>query len=250
MEMSGEAANLSPPRRARWGPWTTIGWGIGVVIVMMITQTIGATLYLVWFKLSYPDRALPIESIGTNGPLLTFAFLISTPFVLAYLLLPARLAHVSFADFYALKWPRGRDIAIGAVALAIVLMISGLAASASGQEMPEFMTQTFATARAAGMIPLFAFSFVVLPPVQEELMFRGLLYRGLAPAIGPAPTIALTAAVWSVIHLQYDWFFVGEIFALGLTLGWIRWKSDSTLLTMMLHATINGLALLQMAIGD
>jgi membrane protease YdiL (CAAX protease family) len=51
----------------------------------------------------------------------------------------------------------------------------------------------------------------------------------------------------ALMHAQYQWFFVGEIFALGLALGWLRARSGSTILTFALHATVNGLALLEMA---
>jgi membrane protease YdiL (CAAX protease family) len=107
------------------------------------------------------------------------------------------------------------------------------------------MTETFRTAREAGMLPLFFFSFAVLAPVQEELFFRGFLYRGLGASIGPWPTIVLTSAVWAFFHLQYEWFFVAEIFLLGVTFGWLRMRSGSTILTMLLHGGMNALALLQ-----
>ena len=81
-----------------------------------------------------------------------------------------------------------------------------------------------------------------LAPVQEELFFRGFLYRGLSTAIGPWVTILLTSAVWSVIHLQYNLFFLAEIFLLGVTFGWLRMRSGSTILTLLLHGTMNALA--------
>jgi membrane protease YdiL (CAAX protease family) len=242
-----ETAHFMPTRRARWGPWATLAWAAGGGLVMMVSQTIGAGVYLLWLRMAHPERSIPLDSLASNGPLLTFAFLVSTPFVLGYFVLAVKLTGIPLTEYLALKWPRWFDIVIGIAALAAVLLLAGLAASASGQETPQFMTETFASARAAGMLPLFAFSFMVLPPLQEEILFRGFLYRGLVPALGPAATIVATSAVWAVIHLQYDWFFVAEIFLLGIALGWLRWKSGSTILTMMLHATMNGLALLQLA---
>jgi hypothetical protein len=59
--------------------------------------------------------------------------------------------------------------------------------------------------------------------------------------------VILLSAVWALFHVQYEWFFVGEIFVLGLAFGWLRWLSGSTLLTIMLHATVNGLAMLEAA---
>jgi len=202
-----ESAHFMPARRARWGPWATLAWAAGGGLVMMVSQTIGAGVFLLCSRMAHPDQSIPLDGIGSNGPLLTFAFLVSTPFVLGYFFLAVKLTGVPLTEYLALKWPRWLDIVIGIAALAAVLLLAGLAASATGQETPEFMTETFASARAAGMLPLFAFSFVVLPPLQEEILFRGFLYRGLVPAWGPAATIIATSAVWAVIHLQYDWFF-------------------------------------------
>src|SRR6185436_19531912 len=94
------------------------------------------------------------------------------------------------------------------------------------------------------LLPLYFFSFAVLAPIQEELLFRGFLYRGLSLSFGPWTTILLTSAVWSVVHLQYNWFYLGEIFLLGAVFGWLRMRSGSTILTILLHGTMNALATL------
>jgi membrane protease YdiL (CAAX protease family) len=73
------------------------------------------------------------------------------------------------------------------------------------------------------------------------------MYRGLAAsALGPTGTIVLTSLVWSVVHIQYDWFYLVHIFAVGLLLGAVRYKSGSTLLTIVLHALMNLVATLEM----
>jgi|SRR5215471_222475 len=241
----------APPRQ-RWGLWTTLAWGLGGGLIMMGSQTLGAILYLILFGKLQPGQPLTSEAINTNGPLIAFAFLVSAPFVLGYFALAVRLARANFVDYLAIKWPRWWHVVVGIVTVVAVLAISGFAADASGQEMPAFMTGTFATARDAGMLPLFILSFVVIAPMEEEILFRGFLFRGLAPRLGPLVTIVLTAVVWSIVHLQYNWFFVAEIFLLGLTFGWLRWWSGSLILTFLLHAANNGSALIAIALmsGD
>jgi membrane protease YdiL (CAAX protease family) len=85
--------------------------------------------------------------------------------------------------------------------------------------------------------------------LQEELVFRGFFFTGFAPSIGAWPAIVLTSAVWAGSHGQYEWFFIGEIFALGVLFGWLRWRSGSTLLTFILHACVNGMAVVAAAAG-
>ena len=43
----------------------------------------------------------------------------------------------------------------------------------------------------------------------------------------------------STSYVQYDWFIILQVFGFGLLLGWMRWVSGSTLLTMLLHGVIN-----------
>ena len=244
-----EAAHILPARRARWGPWATLAWAAGGGLVMAASQTIGEIIFLLWSGMVHPDRPIPLDKIASNGPLLTFALLISAPFVLGYFALAVRLAKASLVDYLALKWPRWWHIAVGIVVLGLVLFVAGVVADASGQQIPEFMTETFSTARAAGVLPLFVFSFVVLAPLEEELLFRGFIYRGLVPTLGPVLTIVLTSAVWAIMHyLQYSWFYVGEIFLLGVTFGWLRWLSRSLISTIVLHIANNGLAVISMAV--
>jgi uncharacterized protein len=227
----------------RWGPWATVAWGAGAAVVLVVSQTLGAVAFLVFTNGLGRGVPIPTENLESNGAMLSAAFLFSTPLVLAYFYFAVRLARVPFKDYIALNWPRWLDVLAGVGALIAVLVVAGLGATLTGQDMPDFMSETFRTARDAGVLPLFFFSFAVLAPVQEELFFRGFLYRGLSGSLGPWRTIALTSAVWSVVHMQYDWFFIGEIFALGMVFGWLRLKSNSTILTMILHGSMNMLAL-------
>lgn len=43
------------------------------------------------------------------------------------------------------------------------------------------------------------------------------------------------------MHLQYDWFFLGQVFSIGLLFGYLRYRSNSTWLPIVLHG-INNLA--------
>jgi CAAX protease family protein len=231
-------------KRPRWGPWATLAWGAGAALMMILTQTLGAVVYLLWQHATHPEAPLKVDQLASNGPALTTAFLVSAPFLLGFVVFAASLSRQGIVEYLGLRWPSGKHAGIGVAALAVVLLASGVAADALGQESPAFTTDTFSSAEAAGGLPLYFFAFVVLAPVQEEILFRGFLYRGLSPSIGPTAAIVLLSGAWAIFHVQYAWFFVGEIFVLGLTFGWLRWRSGSTLLTIMLHATVNGLAML------
>ena len=69
----------------------------------------------------------------------------------------------------------------------------------------------------------------LLAGVVEETLFRG----ALLPRFG----IVVTAILFAALHIQYAVSFATlEVFVLGLGLGWLRVKSDSTLPGMVTHA--------------
>jgi membrane protease YdiL (CAAX protease family) len=78
--------------------------------------------------------------------------------------------------------------------------------------------------------------------MSEEIMARGFLYRGWSETfLRPAGAIVLSSLAWTSLHLQYDWFFFGEVFSIGLLLGYWRYRTGSTWLTILLHG-LNNLA--------
>jgi uncharacterized protein len=111
------------------------------------------------------------------------------------------------------------------------------------------MVKVYESAREEGAIALLLIAAVIAAPVGEEIMFRGFLFRGWsASRLGGTGTILLTSAIWASIHVQYDWFGIMQVFCLGLLFGWVRWRSGSTLLTMLMHATVNLSAAIETAV--
>ena len=83
-------------------------------------------------------------------------------------------------------------------------------------------------------------TLVVVAPIGEETLFRGFLFRGWhrSPRDAWVAIIAI-ALLWAITHVQYNPYFMAQVFVIGLVLGWFRWKSGSTILTMLLHGLVN-----------
>ncbi len=91
-------------------------------------------------------------------------------------------------------------------------------------------------------------AFAVAAPLSEELLVRGFLYRGWSEtALRPGGAILLSSLVWTAMHLQYDldWFPFVEVFSIGLLLGYLRYRSNSIWLTVILHGLNNLAAVVQ-----
>ena len=94
--------------------------------------------------------------------------------------------------------------------------------------------------QAAGWLPWLLLTVVVVTPIGEEMLFRGFLFRGWHRSPRDVwLVIIVTALLWAIVHLQYDPYGIAQVFACGLMLGWLRWVTGSTILTMLLHGLIN-----------
>ncbi len=100
--------------------------------------------------------------------------------------------------------------------------------------------QSYTTAAAEGWLPALWLAAVIIAPAGEELLFRGFLFRGFVKSGRVVwPGIVVTAVLFAVPHVQYDWVGIAQILVIGLFLGWVRWTSGSVLLTFFLHALFN-----------
>jgi uncharacterized protein len=108
------------------------------------------------------------------------------------------------------------------------------------------MVDVLKSAQDDGALWLLVIAFCVAAPITEEFLVRGFLYRGWSESfLRPVGAIILSSLVWTAMHLQYDWFFFGEIFSIGLLLGYLRYRSSSIWLTVFVHGLNNLAATLQ-----
>lgn len=96
-------------------------------------------------------------------------------------------------------------------------------------------------------LPVVMLAVAVTPAVCEEVLFRGVLVRGLATRFFPLTAVALAAGVFAVYHLRVVQLV--PTFTLGLVLGYIALRADSVLPGMLAHFTNNAVALV-VARGD
>jgi sodium transport system permease protein len=93
--------------------------------------------------------------------------------------------------------------------------------------------------RLVGTRPLWVELLVmaVTPAVCEEVLFRGALQRSLAPRLGSARAVVLTAVAFGLFHLSIYRFVPTTL--LGVVLGVIAQRSRSLWPAIVFHATSN-----------
>lgn len=227
-----------------WKFWASSAWAAAAFAAWIAAQFALASVLIA--SLGFEQVADPERNIL---PVL-FLALASAPAPIAVVVFAARRAGCTVTDYLALRPPRRGDLIFGLICIAILLPLGDVASYLTGRDVvPPFVIDAYKGARDGGMLVLLTLAFAVAAPVMEEFVFRGFLLPGYAASrIGPYGAMALTSAAWAAMHVQYEFFFVAQIFILGLVFGWLRWTSGSTLLTLILHALINLSALIQTAI--
>src|SRR6267154_385861 len=246
-EVPPASAAVIPAQRAPriWKFWGTALWGLFIFAAMFVGQ-IAVVAWFVLMREGPVNVAAAIHVVG-GGLTISLSVIMGLPAVLAALWIAIRGSRTRFADYLALRWPSWTDLAIGVVALIVLVMGWDLLSRAAGREIaPGFMGEVLNSARADGSLWLLVIAFVIAAPLSEEFFARGFLYRGWSESfLGPVGAIILSSLVWTALHLQYDWFFFGEVFSIGLLLGFLRYRSNSTWLTVVLHGLNNLAATLQ-----
>jgi uncharacterized protein len=228
-----------------WKFWGTALWGF-VVFAAMFAGQIAVVVFFV-MKGGGSDLGGAVKVIASNGLAISLSVIAGLPAVLAALWLAIRRTHISFVDYLALRWTSWGNVLLGAVGLAVLVEGWDLLSHAIGHEVtPDFMIGILKSARGDNLLWLLALAFCVAAPITEELFSRGFLYRGWSESFLRVPgAILLSSLAWTSLHLQYDWFFFGEVFCIGLWFGYIRYRSNSTWLTILLHGLNNLGALAQ-----
>lgn len=86
------------------------------------------------------------------------------------------------------------------------------------------------------------FAAVFIAPFCEEIFFRGFVFPGLLKAMPVGAAIALSSLLFAVAHADPGSFVV--LLVIGLTLAFVRWRTNSIWPGMALHMLNNAIGAL------
>ena len=223
-----------------WGRFSTLGLA---AVALLVGQFV-ALAALTWFY-GLPLTRLP--NLAGDGVAVIVIILVSTPIEVALLMLFAQRCGVPAAEYLGWTTPKRADVVFGIAAVAVFIVLADIVSWLAGHGLvTSFQTDIYTTARSQGWLVLLWLSIIVVTPFGEETLFRGFLFRGWHRTPRDAwIVIIVTAALWAIIHVQYDLYVIGQVFACGLILGWFRWATGSTLLTILMHALVNAEGMLE-----
>ncbi len=238
MTLDAESTQADPLR-----PWGYVATFLWVILAAVLSVVMSVVMLAVWLG----GRLDSVPDVLSDGPLLSGLTFVSTAAEIGVLALAAHLAHWRVADYLGWAVPNAASVVLPLACMAVfVLGYDALTYLLNRDVITAFQIDTYRSARDAGGLPMLWVAFVIAAPLGEETVFRGFLYRGWAQSPrAVAPAIAVISALWAIIHVQYDWFGILQIFLIGLILGWARWRSGSTLLTFGMHGLINAWAMFE-----
>lgn len=147
------------------------------------------------------------------------------------------------------SWPEvigiGFAMGIGIIFASGLVQSIGLALDSDLQRRLEENPVELGTPLASKVLMIL--SLAVLAPLGEELLFRGLLLRGLARRMNFGPAAVVSSVIFGLVHidvwLTQNWFRALALIVAGLLLAftyrrWGYWGAVTA------HATLNGLVVI------
>ncbi len=150
------------------------------------------------------------------------------------------------------RWPRWRDARLALVGVGVYfgLYLAVLAIVNAIVPVDTSKQQDVGFQSAHGVMALmFTFmSLVILPPLVEEITFRGFLFSGLRRKFGPIIGGLLVSLMFAAPHLLTGkgngllWVAAIDTFSLSVVLCYLREKTGALYSGMLIHAIKNGIA--------
>lgn len=210
-----------PHPSARW--WVILGWWVVAIMLHL----------LVWITL-----AIVLVASGATHAI-TWVQLAWALGLIAHLLLAAR-HHGALTTWQPSGWPVGRrGLALGAVATCW----------ASGQLLHLAGADVQTTSGSQGIhdtlhLVVVVLLLVLVMPVLEELLCRGLVLRNLVRSgAGTTAAVLLSSVLFALPH--GGWVPIITTFVLGLSLAALVRETGSLVWVVLTHIALNLLVLLQ-----
>ncbi len=239
---------LTPP--ALFSSFGVTALIIGMVIAFFVSQLIG--VYVAGKLLLPAAKLLSIGDIfylgSSDGTIVSISIIVSCLLLTLLIVVILGLKKGDIKQYLALK-PFSIALGLGMLGLLLIFMVASQALTYWLDKAPsDFVDPLY---QSVSSVWLLVFALVIVAPVYEELVFRGILWQAIAEqflgqhsaARGAVVASVLTSLIFATIHLQYGIYEISTIIVLALIFCYARFKSGSLLLPMLLHIINNGAAM-------
>lgn len=230
-------------------PLVGVGLSLAAIALYLVAQLglqLLAALLLVRSGLMEPSVLDPESS----GPGLLAIVVVSQLAGLAVALVFLRVRGIPWRPLVGVVRPFGRNLRIGLglglLAIVASTLIVSLLVALSGSEATPEQVLTSGLLDTPSQLTLAVIAAVVLAPIAEELLFRGLLHRGLRQRLRIVPATALSSVLFAVVHidvaLSQPLALVG-LTLVGVILAVAYERTGSLIVPIVIHAVHNAITI-------
>ncbi|MGH3664673.1 MAG: lysostaphin resistance A-like protein [Egibacteraceae bacterium] len=223
-----------PPNAAR----SPVPWGWPTAVMLSLVAALVST-----------PAHLATRSVADPATAETWGVLFQGIVLLAVTLWWLRRRHRrGWRLVWGARRPCGRDAALGlGVAVAVGLADAALLAAVVALGHDPLAAQPWVEPQLqAAPIP-FTVGVVIVAPLAEETIFRGVLFQGLQRSMGARTAAIVSAAVFAGVHVDTISVAAAALllaaFVSGLVFAWLFHRRDTIVAPVVAHATVNAAAL-------
>lgn len=245
-----------------WHFWNTLLFSLVIFISYVILQVALGILFYIGYSLVvlgvegfqkrmemsslFPDlMTLPPFAEGLS---LVFTTALSA-FICIKLTLKIARRHLSQEQmniFFGFQWPPARQIKLWLGISLPALIVVDLFFYVIQYPIPPFMIEI---GHLAMVMPLVYIAVIIIPPLFEEILFRGFLLEGLRQSpFKDTGAVFFSSFLFAIVHTQYSDVYLLLIFGVGLLLAYARLKTNSLYLSMLMHGIYNGISMLEITL--
>jgi membrane protease YdiL (CAAX protease family) len=234
--------SISTPPLAQ-SRWASLFLALGLLVAFVSLQLVIAVVVGVAILLLAAMTNMPLETamrLAENGMVAG-----GTSAVASLLITGVVWLVVSRAGQPSHTWPLWT---FPLVAIITALTFDGMTALLDRPILPEILLPYY---EGPGAVVVMALASVVIAPVAEELLFRGVLFGAVERFVPAWLTVLLTALPFGVLHVMTygnDWYTISQIIVVGLILGGLRAWTRSLWPSIIFHITNNLYATIQAAV--
>lgn len=240
---------INEPAAVTWGPIAAL---LVTIAVFFGAQLFGSVVLYALFSLFGWDTAETFKWLtGTTfGQFFSMAVVKLLTFALLYWFITSRRSSLQALGLVRPQLRTLKYVLLGAV---MYFPLSLGVASVIARLLPQLNFNQpqqigFGGATAAPQLALVFVALVILPPLIEELLFRGFLWSGLKTKLPVIAAALVASLLFAAPHLQLGsgqpllWAAFIDTFILSMVLIYVRVKSGSLWAAIGLHALKNGVA--------
>lgn len=245
--MSDVSSKHKPNEYRSWGPLQT---AFLTVLIFVLSYFLAGVLFSIIASV-YKSSDFWLQS-NTAQFMLVLLFEGATVGLLWFFL---RLKQIPVKLLGFMRGPEWRDLGYSLVGFAayfgLLIVVSQVATDLLPINVDQKQEIAFTPTFELGQLVMVFVSLAILPPIAEELLFRGFLFGGLRAKLRFWQAALFTSIFFGALHLFTGiqgegllWIAGIDTFVLSLVLCYAREKTGALWACIGIHAIKNGLAFL------